>query len=131
MQMNRSIQIIIAAILLLLLSLMNAASDLQFLLQGPEATAAEGLSYPLVVFNVGYNIVGVVAAIGLLLNMRWAKPVGITVAALSIVNQLYPVVLDSELEVPIKIISVVFALVYVAVIVLILRYNPDMVSSRG
>lgn len=129
--MNRSIQIIIASILLLLLSLMNAASDLQFLLQGPEATTAEGLSYPLVVFNVGYNIIGVVAAVGLLLNMRWAKPVGITVAALSIINQLYPVFLDSELEVPIKIISVVFALVYVAVIVLILRYNPDTVSSRG
>ena len=129
--MNRSIQIIIAAILLLLLSLMNAASDLQFLLQGPEATAAEGLSYPLVVFNVGYNIIGVIAAMGLLLKMRWAKPVGITVAALSIINQLYPVFLDSELETPIKIISVVFALVYVAVIVLILRYNPDTVKSRG
>lgn len=129
--MNRSIHIIIAAILLLLLSLMNAASDLQFLLQGPEATTAEGLSYPLVVFNVGYNIIGVIAAIGLLLNMRWAKPVGITVAALSIINQLYPVFLDSKLEVPIKIISVVFALVYVAVIVLILRYNSDTVSSRG
>ncbi len=129
--MNRSIHIIIAAILLLLLSLMNAASDLQFLLQGPEATTAEGLSYPLVVFNVGYNIIGVVAAVGLLLNMRWAKPVGITVAALSIINQLYPVFLDSKLEVPIKIISVVFALVYVAVIVLILRYNPDTVSSRS
>ena len=129
--MTRSTQIIIAAMLLLLLSLMNAASDLQFLLQGAEATAAKGLSYPLVVFNVGYNIIGVFAAIGLLLNMRWAKPVGITVAALSIVSQLYPVLLDSELEFPIKIISAVFALVYVAVIVLILRYNPDMVSSRG
>jgi hypothetical protein len=127
--MSQSKQITIAAVLLFLLSLLNTASDISFVLAGPAAAAASGdWPYTLGVFNVAYSVAGMIAAFALWRNMRWGKPLALIVSALSILNMLIPV-LSGELDGFPMVMGLIFSALYLLVIVLILRYAPVPAES--
>jgi len=127
--MSRPKQITIAAILLFLLSLLNAASDISFVLEGPAAAAASGdWPYALGVFNVAYSVAGMIAAFALWRNMRWGKPLALIVSALSILSVLIPI-LSGELDVFPMIMGLIFSALFLFVIVLVLRYAPVPAAS--
>jgi uncharacterized membrane protein (DUF2068 family) len=127
--MSQSKQITIAAILLFLLSLLNTASDISFVLAGPAAAATSGnWPYALGVFNVAYSVAGMIAAFALWRNMRWGKPLALIVSALSILNILIPI-LSGELDAFPMVMGLIFAALYLLVIVLVLRYAPVPAAS--
>lgn len=121
--MSRPKQITIAAILLFLLSLLNTASEVPLLLEGPATAAASNDvgSYAWVVFNAAYSAAGMIAAIALWRNMRWGKPLAIIVSALSILNLLVGL-FSGQLELFPIIMAGIFTVLYLVVIVLVLRY---------
>lgn len=127
--MSQSKQITIAAVLLFLLSLMNTASDISFVLAGPAAASNNDVgSYAWAVFNVAYSVAGLFAAFALWRNMRWGKPLALIVSALSILNLLVGL-LSGQLELFPIIMASIFILLYLVVIVLILRYAPVPAES--
>ncbi|MFL7837281.1 MAG: hypothetical protein AB8I52_00655 [Candidatus Promineifilaceae bacterium] len=127
--MSQSKQITIAAVLLFLLSLMNAASDISFVLAGPAAASASGGGpYALGVFNVAYSVAGMIAAFALWRNSSWGKPLALIVSALSILSILIPVI-SGELDAFPMTMGLIFAALYVLVIVLVLRYAPIPAAS--
>jgi len=129
--MLRSKQITAAAILLFLLSLMNAASELPLLIQGPAAAASRSDvgPYALSVFNFTYSIAGVIAAFGLWRNKRWGKFLALIVAALSVLNLLIPII-TNQIPLPIMVMAGVFTALYVLVVVLVLRNGSPSVESN-
>jgi hypothetical protein len=128
--MSRPKLITIAAILLLLLSLMNAASDVPFLLQGPAAAAAgnDVGSYAWAVVNFTYSVAGLVAAFALWRNLRWGKALALIVSALSILNLLIGV-FSGQLDLFPIVIGSMFIVLYLFVVVLVLQYAPAPAES--
>lgn len=128
--MSRSKQITIAAILLFLLSLMNAASEIPILMQGPAAAALRDDvgSFWITLFNFTYSAAGMIAAFGLWRKMQWGKILAIIVSALSILNLMIPVILN-QLPLPIKVVASVFTALYVLVVVLVLRNSSASAES--
>lgn len=121
--MSRPKQTTIAAILLFLLSLLNTASEVPALLQGPAAAGSIddiGL-YAWVLFNFAYSVAGIIAAFGLWRNMRWGKVLALVVSALSILNLLVGI-LSAQLDLFPVVMAGIFTVLYLVVIVLVLRY---------
>lgn len=126
--MSKPKQIIIAAVLLFLLSLLNALTDISFVLAGPAAAAASGdWPYALGVFNVTIAVAGMIAAFALWLNMRWGKLLALIVSALSILNILIPI-LSGDLDAFPMVMGLIFAALYL-VVVLVLRYAQVPAAS--
>ena len=116
---------IIAVVLLVLLSLLNAASELEMLGQG--AGAAGTGSYIWSLFNFLYNILGLVAAFGLFRGQSWGSTLALAVVALNLIN--YAIGLFSgELPGPVVAITAVFMALYILIAVLVLR-KPSPAGS--
>jgi hypothetical protein len=128
--MSRPKQITVAAILLLILSLLNLASDFSSLLEGSAAYASRSDAgpYALVVFNSAVAAAGIFAAVALWLAMRWGKSLALIVSALSILNILIPV-LTGQLPAFAVVVGLIFVALYLLVAVNILRYAPAPATS--
>jgi len=128
--MSRPKQITIAAILLFLLSLMNAVTEILILLQGPAAAAASSDvgSYAWSVFNFTYSVAGLIAAFALWRNIQWGKGLALIVSALSILNLLIGV-FSGQLDLFPIVIGSMFIVLYLFVVVLVLQYAPAPAES--
>jgi len=120
--MTRTKSTTIAAVLLLVLSLLNAVAELPNLASG-TATGPDQAPFAAALFSFTLSIVGVFAAYGLWQNMRWGKVLALIVLALSIVYSLLPVIFA---PVPNKIVSLVLIALYILVIALVLRSAPSL-----
>ncbi len=122
--MSRPKQITIAAVLLLLLSLVNAASDSQ-VLQGPAGAdfAGDLGAYAWSAFNFITSVAGLIAAFALWRNIRWGKGLALIVSAISIVNILIGI-FSGQLPLFAIVMGSIFAALYLLVAVLVLRYVP-------
>jgi len=109
--MTRTRSITIAAILLVLLSILNLLSTIQ--------NDLDWLSY----INITYNILGLVAAVGLWRGVRWGTVLALVIVALSVID-LSRGFLDSQLVSFARAIAAFFALLYLFVAVLVLRNQP-------
>ena len=125
--MTRTKSTTIAAVSLLVLSLLNAVAELPNLASG-TATGPDQAPFAAALFSFTLSIVGVFAAYGLWQNMRWGKVLALIVLALSIVYSLLPVIFA---PVPNKIVSLVLIALYILVIALVLRSAPKPIEARA
>lgn len=109
--MTRTRSITIAVVLLVILSILNVMSTIQ--------NNLDWLSY----INITYNILGLVAAVGLWRGVRWGTILALVVVALSVID-ISRGIFDSQLESFARVIAAIFALLYILVAVLVLRNQP-------
>lgn len=109
--MTRTRSIKFAALLLVLLSILNILSTVQ--------NDLDWISY----FTITYNILGLVAAVGLWRGLRWGTVLALVVAALGVLD-LSRGIFDSQLETFARVIGASFAFLYILVAILALRNQP-------
>ena len=114
--MTRTRSITIAAVLLVLLSILNFLSTIQ--------NALDWISF----FTIAYNILGIIAVVGLWRGLRWSTTLALVVVALAVID-LSRGIFDSQLESFARVIAAIFALLYILVAVLVLRNQPKVSAA--
>ncbi len=125
-EMTRSRSVTIAAILLFVFNLWNAAEIVPRLAQGTAADSSTGsppFAAALVVFTMG--ICGLFAAYGLWRNAKWGKVLGLVVTALNILYSMIPFLVAPF---PIKLIAGGGIALNIISIVLLLRREARSVT---
>ena len=114
--MTRTRSIKFAALLLVFLSILNILSTVQNVL--------DWISY----FTITYNILGLVAAVGLWRGLRWGNVLALVVAALAVID-LSRGIFDSQLESFARVIGASFVFLYILVAVIALRNRPKELAA--
>ncbi len=117
--MTRSRSVTIAAILLFVFNLWNAAEIVPRLAQGTAAdSSAVGPSFAVGLFVFTLAIFELLAAYGLWRNAKWGKVLGLIVSALNILYTIIPLLVA---PLPIKLIAAGIIVLNIFIIVLLLR----------